>query len=65
MKKYFAHKGSVDLSVAMIKKIENTRFHLNSVDIAIKRCDRIWGKGKYSLYTFENYNDSDSYKKII
>ena len=65
MKKYFAHRGRFNLSEVKNKKIENTRFHLNSEEIAIKRCNRIWGEGKYSLYTFEDYNNNDSYKKII
>ncbi len=65
MKKYFAHRGRFNLSEAKNKKIENTKFHLSSEEIAIKRCNRIWGEGKYSLYTFEDYNNNDSYKKII
>ena len=65
MKKYFAHKGSFNLCEAKEKKIENTKFHLNSEAIAIRRCNRIWGEGNYSLYTFKDYNNKDSYKKIV
>ncbi len=65
MKKYFAYKGDLNLSEAKEKKIENTKFHLNSEEIAVRRCNRIWGEGNYSLYSFEDYNKNDSYKKII
>ncbi len=65
MKKYFAHKGSFKLYEVQKNKIENTKFHLNSEVIAIRRCNRIWGEGNYSLYTFEDYNNKDSYKKIV
>ena len=33
MKKFFAYKGNLDLNTAKIKKIDNTKFHLNSIDI--------------------------------
>ena len=64
MKKFFAYKGNLDLDTAKIKKIDNTKFHLNSIDIAKKRCNRIWGEGNYNLYIFENFNDNKTFLKI-
>lgn len=65
MEKYFAYKGSSSLEEAKQKKIENTKFHLSSREIAIKRCNRIWGNNSFSLYTFEDFNDNSSFTKIL
>lgn len=64
MNKYFAYKGNSNLSDAKKKLVENTKFHLGVDDIAVRRCNRIWGEGKYRLYTFENFNDDNSFVEI-
>ena len=64
MDKYFAYKGSLPLKEAKDIKVENTKFHLGSSDIAIKRCDRLWGDGNYKLYTFDDFNNNKSFKQI-
>lgn len=64
MDKYFAYKGALPLVEAKDKRVENTKFHLGSKDIAIRRCDRIWGEGNYKLYTFDDFNNNKSFKEI-
>jgi hypothetical protein len=64
MDKYFAHKGIMTLTEAKDKSVENTKFHLGSKDIAIRRCDRIWGSGNYKLYTFDDFNNNNSFKEV-
>ena len=49
---------------ALYKSVENTKFHLGSKDIAIRRCDRIWGSGNYKLYTFDDFNNNNSFKEV-
>lgn len=65
MNKYFAYKGNSSLLEAKKKLIENTKFHLSVNEIAIRRCNRIWGEGNYKLYTFTNFNVESTFKKII
>jgi hypothetical protein len=62
--KYFAYKGSLSLKEAKDLKIDNTKLHLNSNEIAIRRCDRIWGKDNYKIYIFEDFNKNSTFKEI-
>ena len=39
MDKYFAYKGDKGLTEAKLKKIDNVKFHLGSVDIAFNNND--------------------------
>lgn len=64
MDKYFAYKGSLSLKEAKDIKVENTKFHLGSHEIAIRRCNRIWGVGNYKLYVFNDFNNNKSFKEI-
>ena len=64
MDKYFAYKGDKGLTEAKLKKVDNVKFHLGSVDIAIRRCNRIWGEGNYKLYRFQDFNNNDTYEMI-
>ena len=65
MDKYFAHRGRRTLAEAKSNSVDNVKFHLNSVDIAIKRCNRIWGEGNFKLYRFKDFNNNDTYEMIL
>ncbi|MAJ90045.1 MAG: hypothetical protein CMD08_02075 [Flavobacteriales bacterium] len=65
MDKYFAYKGKKKLTEAKKSQTDNEKFHLGSVDIAIKRCNRIWGEGNFKLYRFQDFNNNDTYEMIL
>ena len=65
MNKYYAYKGDKNLKEARNSEVESLRFHLGSDDIAIKRCNRIWGENKFKLYQFKDFNNSNTFMKII
>ena len=65
MDKYFAYQGHKGLDQAKREKVHNTKFHLGSVDVAIRRCNRIFGEGNYKLYKFQDFNNNDTYEMIV
>ena len=65
MDKYFAYRGNRTLSESKASPVDNVKFHLNSVDIAIKRCNRIFGEGNFKLYRFKDFNNNDTYEMIL
>ena len=65
MDKYFAYRGNKSLIEAKSEEIDNKRFHFGSVEIAISRCNRIWGKGNFKLYRFEDFKNNNTYEMIL
>lgn len=65
MDKYFAYKGTKKLALAKKSQTDNVKFHLGSVDIAIKRCNRMWGEGNFKLFRFQDFNNNDTYEMIL
>ena len=65
MDKYFAYRGNKTLFEAKREQIDNKRFHFGSVDIAINRCNRMWGEGNFKLYRFKDFNNNDTYEMIL
>lgn len=65
MNKYYAYKGKKNLKKARDSEVESFRFYLGSNDIAIKRCNRMWGENKFKLYQFKDFNNINTFKKII
>ena len=65
MDKYFAYRGVKSLNEAKASQSDSITFHLNSVDIAIKKCVRKWGEGNFKLYRFQNFNNNNSYETIL
>ncbi|NDG53527.1 MAG: hypothetical protein EBY39_10980 [Flavobacteriia bacterium] len=65
MDKYFAYRGVKSLTEAKSSQTDSITFQLNSVEIAIKKCNRKWGEGNFKLYRFQNFNNNNTYEMIL
>ena len=62
---YYAYSGNKNLEESRKSEIDSTNFKSGSNDFAIKLCNKKFGKNKYRLFSFKNFNDLKTFNQII
>jgi hypothetical protein len=62
---YYAYSGDKTLEESRKSDINSTNFKSGSSDFAIKLCNKKFGKNKYKLFSFKNFNDLTTFDQII
>lgn len=62
---YYAYSGNKSLEESRKSDTNSTNFKSGSSDFAIKLCNKKFGKNKYNLFSFKNFNDLTTFDQII
>lgn len=62
---YYAYLGEKTLEESKKSQINSTRFKSGDKNFAIKICNKKFGKNKYKLFSFKNFNDLSTFNQIV
>ena len=62
---YYAYVGEKSLEESKKSQVNSVRLKAGSLDFAIKTCEKKFGKNKFKLYRFKNFNDNNSFEMIL
>lgn len=65
MKNYYAFSIKKTLKESKEGQNKSLRFKSGDEVFAMKICKNNFGENKFQLYSFENFNDINTFKKII